>query len=71
MEIAVHIGPNVYNVKVKAILFDEGMLYKSELQGTTMSTFNYRKEYMAPTIELSIQLITQELVRAWEELMGN
>lgn len=71
MEIAVHIGPNIYNIKIKAILFDDGMKFKSELQGTTMSTFNYRKEYMAPTIDESIKLITQELVRAWEELMGN
>jgi len=71
MEIAVHIGPNAYNVKIKAILFDDGMKFKSELQGTTMSTFNYRKEYMAPTIDESIKLISDELFKAWEELIGN
>jgi len=70
MEIEIHIGATVYAVKIKAILFEDGLKFKSELKGTTMSTFNHRREYMASTIEGSINMITEELVRAWEELMN-
>jgi hypothetical protein len=70
MELELRIEDNKYQIRVSSLINLENELkFKSELLSMTISTFDYRKNYIANTIEESVSLLTKELQRALRELL--
>lgn len=66
----IKINSGTYPVELSVELKNNKLIYKSELVGTTISTFKYHESYCGNTIEESLQTISTEINRALEELFG-
>lgn len=64
MEISVLIDQSNYFFKISSFFQNNKLMFKSEILGTTISTFNYRQTYIGETIEEALNLSVQELQRA-------
>ena len=70
MELELRINDSKYFIKITSFFNKNGELkFNSSLQGTTISTFNYRADYLGNTIDESVSKIAHELNRAIKELL--
>lgn len=60
----------IFPIKISYFLNNEGNVsYKSELIGSTISTFPYYKNFIADTEKDSLELLGKALIEALEKLL--